>query len=85
MKTRTKNANTKNSINRTQTIGVNLNMGSFLMARLRQGAKANKCSVQEAAQYLVDLDPDECIGENLCDWSNDEFPMPKSAKRPTGA
>ena len=37
---------------------------------LNEAARVNGCNVQEATQFLVDF-----AQGNLCDWSNEGFPM----------
>jgi len=53
-----------------KSVNVKINVEDSTLMLLRQASHANRCTVQEATQYLVDF-----AQGNLCDWSNAGFPM----------
>ena len=53
-----------------------LNLTGDALDMAYEGAKANRCTMQQAAQYAMDNEQG-----SLIDWANNQFPMPQPKRR----
>ena len=59
------------------SVEVTLPVQAFTRKMLQEAARINNCTVQKAAQYLVNLSP-EYLAVEVCDWSNNGYAVQKS-------